>query len=431
MRGVARVRLGRGAAAGGNGSAPADAPPAWFEKAGSWRVVAMVAVGCVTLGYAFLLYHHRWDFGRVDLEIYRGGTKIALDGESPYGDLIRPLGPFLYPPFAVILMSPLTLMPLKASQSLWALVSMASFATTMWLVVGKMRLPSEDIRRPLRIALIAVGFCLAPIWLTLIYGQVNIVLMALIALDVLVDHPRWPRGLLVGLAVAIKLTPAVFVAWFLLTGRRREALVAIGTFVVSVVAGLLLMGGVAVDYWTDIALELPKRVDFDHVLNQSAYALMTRFEAPEPRALALVLALPIVAVGLWRGRAASRADDDLAALAICGSASVLLAPVSWVHHSVWVTIAAACLIARALRSGDSRSLWKGVALAGATVIYFSRAGDWWIREMGWMLPAALVREWFFLIGVGIVLLLPYGTRREPPAVTPHVTGALVSTGGVG
>jgi hypothetical protein len=73
-------------------------------------------------------------------------------------------------------------------------------------------------------------------------------------------------------------------------------------------------------------------------------------------------------------------------------------------------------------------MFIALALALATVAYFARVGDWWVREMGWILPAALVREWFFFIGIGTILLLPVGARRVAPA---HMARAPVPVGGGG
>ena len=68
--------------------------------------------------------------------------------------------------------------------------------------------------------LLPAALFLEPVRNTLNYGQVNVALMALVAADCLAAAPRWPRGALVGLAAAVKLTPAAFVLFFLL---RRDS----------------------------------------------------------------------------------------------------------------------------------------------------------------------------------------------------------------
>lgn len=400
----------------------------WWVRPTTWRTVTVVMGLCAVAGYGFLVYHHGSGFGRVDLQIYQEGSRIALDGDSPYGLGTWPYGPFLYPPFAVVAMAGFTVLPFGVLQTGWAVVSVASVFGIARIVVRRFDLVDESLRLPLTSGLALASLALAPVWLSVVYGQVNIVLALLVVADTLVRNPRWPRGLLVGIAIGIKLTPAVFVLWWLLTGRRREAVVASVTFAATVVAGLLLMGDVGVDYWTNVAFELPERVAFSHILNQSAYAMFLRFDTPEPRLLANLLALPILAVGLWRSRAAFLNGQELVAVAICGATSVLLAPISWVHHSVWIAVTVMVLVGRAIAGRDTRVMLIAGALALATVAYFARAGDWWVREQGWILPAALVREWFFFIGVGTILLLPAGARRYAPA---HLARTPVAVGGGG
>jgi len=125
-------------------------------------------------------------------------------------------------------------------------------------------------------------------------------------------------------------------------------------------------------------------------------------------------------------------------VAICGAASVLIAPVSWVHHGVWLSVAVMALVGRAIRARDARVLVVAAAVFVASVSYFCRLGDWWINRHDWSLAPALIREWFFFMGVGIVLLLPYGPSRRTRAEraeearhsdTPSVSGRLVTVGG--
>ena len=82
---------------------------------------------------------------------------------------------------------------------------------------------------------VAVVLAVEPIRTTLGYGQVNTLLMALVVADLLPDRAgerrRIPQGTLIGLAAAIKLTPALFVVFAFLVGRRRVAWTAMISFV--------------------------------------------------------------------------------------------------------------------------------------------------------------------------------------------------------
>src|SRR5947199_222106 len=71
-----------------------------------------------------------------------------------------------------------------------------------------------------------------PVTNTISWGQINVLLMMLVALDVLWPNPRWPRGALIGIAAAIKLTPAGFVLIFLLRKDFRAAVTSLVSFLV-------------------------------------------------------------------------------------------------------------------------------------------------------------------------------------------------------
>lgn len=55
-------------------------------------------------------------------------------------------------------------------------------------------------------AVAGVSVLLEPVRETLWFGQVNVILGVLVAADCLLPRTKWPRGLLIGLAAAIKLT---------------------------------------------------------------------------------------------------------------------------------------------------------------------------------------------------------------------------------
>ena len=100
---------------------------------------------------------------------------------------------------------------------------------------------------------VAVVLAVEPIRTTLGYGQVNTLLMALVVADLLPDAPgerrRIPQGTLIGLAAAIKLTPALFVVFAFLIGKRRAALTAMISFVVFTGLGAVLLFGETVAFF--------------------------------------------------------------------------------------------------------------------------------------------------------------------------------------
>src|SRR5690348_10252261 len=163
-------------------------------------VVNLAAVAFFVLSYS----SHGIGLGpyRIDLDVYRIGSRAWLRGWDLYGLLPRtssgaPL-PFSYPPFAAMVLSPLTLLPMKAAS---VLLTLASIALTA-LVLG-IFLRSAGVTGRRAVAwLLPAALLLEPVRNTLNYGQVNLALMALVAADCLVRSPRWPRGALTGIAAA-------------------------------------------------------------------------------------------------------------------------------------------------------------------------------------------------------------------------------------
>src|SRR6185369_14582877 len=72
---------------------------------------------------------------------------------------------------------------------------------------------------------------LEPVRANFDFGQINVVLMTLVLADTVPRRTPWPRGLLLGLAIALKLTPAVFLLYFALRRDGRAALVSVASFV--------------------------------------------------------------------------------------------------------------------------------------------------------------------------------------------------------
>ena len=176
---------------------------------------------------------------------------------------------------------------------------------------------------------------LDPVRETLMFGQVNLLLMALITYDLLVLRGRW-SGFLVGIAAGIKLTPLVFVVLLVLVGRRADALRAVSSFTATVLVGVVLLPGDAAEYWTRALWDAGRVGGIEYIRNQSLNGTLTRLLHHEPSTLLwFAVAAPVGAALLlmatlwWR-----RGDRDLGVLLAAG-AMLMCSPISWDHHFVW------------------------------------------------------------------------------------------------
>lgn len=308
-----------------------------------------------------------WGVRMLDLDVYRVGGRALLDGVDLYTVTHPGTGLlFTYPVFAAMLFVPLTVLPLAVSRVLLTLLSLVALFVVTHLTVGHVRgTPSLRWSVPLSIAAIAVH----PVWETLTFGQVNLILAALVLVDVLAlgPHGRW-RGVLVGIAAGIKLVPGIFIAYYLVTGQRRAAGTAILTTLGTVAAGLAVQPGPAWDFWTSHAFNPDRTGGIAYVTNQSILGVAARLlHDPHPsRVLTLVLGAAVAVAALWLARRLFLGGELLMSVCVVAVASLLASPVSWSHHWVWAIPCLGTLVAWA-RLGSWR-WWVFGALTAVVVV---------------------------------------------------------------
>ncbi len=302
-----------------------------FAAASVAPVLVAVYVGATTfLGGTSV----PWRPLMVDLDVYRLAGRVLLEG----GDLYNLPGrlPFLYPPFAALLAVPLAVLPEMPVQVLWtgagavALVAVLHrFGLTGWVLslVGT-----------------ATMFVVQPVVQTLGYGQLGIFLVALVALD-LTPGPRvlprrlLPEGVLTGLAAAIKLTPAIFLLYLLLAGKRRAFLVATLSAAAATLVSAAIVPRASLDFWGRLAHgDTGLGGSIIYYTNQSVMADIVRLLGLGTGATLLGLAASAVValVGVWAAVRWHRLGQVGLAVNLCGVAGLLASPVSWQHHFVWV-----------------------------------------------------------------------------------------------
>jgi alpha-1,2-mannosyltransferase len=269
----------------------------------------------------------------VDLSVYRYGGRLIFDGLPLYGSRDPDTALlFTYPPFAAVAMVPLAPLPFWLATALWTAASVGALA-------GVIRLVGRALGRPLAgwpAALLTVGaLALEPVWQNLTFGQINLLLMLAVLIDLVHPERRW-SGVLVGVAAGVKLTPLVFIVLLILVGRRGTAGRAVLAFAGTIALGFAVVPGSAQAYWTQNLISAGRVGPPELAHNQSVFGALTRLlDAPSPTLLWLAIAGPvalaIVVVGaLWWRRGDRVLGTGLAALAM-----LLASPVSWSHHWVW------------------------------------------------------------------------------------------------
>lgn len=292
-----------------------------------------------------------------DLDVYRYGGRCVLDLVSPYlhSDPIHHY-PFTYPPFAAVLMVPLALLPGGVAAALWTGLSVACLASAVVLVRRTYGRPSNAWLVP---AICVAAVALEPIWQNYWFGQINLILMLAVLVD-LVRPERRTAGVLVGIAAGIKLTPLVFVVLLVLIGHRVAAARATLTFAVALLVGWMAVPGSSI-YWRQRLFD-PTRVGPPSLAhNQSATGALTRLlDGPPPTWLWLVVAGPLALATVVVAAAWWRRGDRVLGTGLGALAMLIASPVAWSHHWVW---AMPITLALWERSRVAATLWGAVFVA--------------------------------------------------------------------
>ncbi|GAA1020089.1 MULTISPECIES: glycosyltransferase 87 family protein [Amycolatopsis] len=371
------------------------------EKAGRLSVsLLVVSLTAIAVGAAAALSR----FNPVDLQVYRFGADAVLHGGDLYGALPTTTAgsmlPFIYPPFAAILFSALALPPLSVASFVLDFISVVSLWAALYAVVRRLR-QSWNRRTAAVTASALAGAALAfePVRSTLSFGQINLVLMALVVVDCLAPNQRWPRGVLVGIAAAIKVTPAGFLLFFLLTKDFRAARNALFTGAAATLAGFLVAPRASAEYFFGGGLTNADGFSGSpYATNQTIEGALNRL-ALLPRTHDL-LWLSLSAFVLIAAVLVMRRVDGPLAFVVNATAVLVLSPISWSHHWVWIVPAALILAARVRTPGTVAMLVAGVAVFIAAPHTFVPSSG--MQELAWAPWQHLVGDSYLILGLGFL-----------------------------
>lgn len=363
----------------------------------SGELVTLLAVLAAALFMSARL--DAWGEQGLDLSVYWHGGKILNDAGLAPSDLYsRTVGwaggpelPFTYPPFAALLFSLLARLP---EESALMLFNAAGAAVALWVAVRGVRYWSakQDWRSTFgaggfkgtrnrwgAVILLLAVINLGPWRETLAFGQVNILLMGLMAADLLARNQRWNqgfpgRGFLVGVAAGIKLTPLVFGLYFLVRKDWRGLFNMAGGFAATVLLGWLVRPAESFRFWLEILPDTSRIGGAGYVDNLSIKGALLHFGVPEAGVTLpwLLLSLLVTGVGAMVIKAASDQGARVVAISATALTMLLISPVSWSHHWVWMA-AVLPAFAWTLRETPHRhrvTRWLMGGVLGASIIVF-------------------------------------------------------------
>lgn len=348
-----------------------------------------------------------------DFEVYwRTGQLVFAGGDFYHTDGM----PWLYPPFAALLAAGLAILPWGLVTVVWVVLDVVALMAVLY------RLGLSGVR--LSIAATVALVAIAPLRQALVLGQVGILLLAAVVLDVmpgprLLQRRILPEGWLVGVAAAIKLTPALVAVYSFLIGKRAVSWRALGAFVIATGLGFAILWGPSVYYWTRLAGgDSGVNDGIIYVDNQSVWALWARL-SHESGLGGAWLGVVVLVLGLVAAVWMYRWGQPRLALVLTGVTSLLASPISWSHHFVWVVVLLVVV-------------WQERALPTSYRIFALGYGLWVSLAPFWYLPHTEGAEYHFNawelavdnLGIvwGVALLVAsivVAGRRDARAVRPH------------
>ena len=305
------------------------------------------AIGWTAFGVAVALCWHyltkAYDAYLLDLDVYREASDVAWAGGDLFGLTYTDVGlPWLYPPFAILFLTPISWLSEVSAQVVWTAITLVSVVVYAVVCVWNF---AADRFHTLVVYVVTVAFALAmePTESNINFGQVNILLAMFLVLDLSYRTGKLPQGVLTGIAAAVKLTPLLVAVYFLVTKRVKSALWTIGTFVACTVLAWAVFPQASWVYWSGTFLE-SDRVGVSYISNQSINGMLQRALSEPGLAKLLWLALGgLVAVGVLVLAHHLFGTYPHLTDALVLATILLVSPISWTAH--WILILPLLLVA--------------------------------------------------------------------------------------
>jgi alpha-1,2-mannosyltransferase len=391
------------------------------------RTLWMLACGSALLLAASLVL---WARGfQVDFQVYRMGGQHVM-GSGLYSSVLtagihRLL--FTYPPLAALLFWPISDLSTYTGKLIWDAVDLVALTALLAVSIAAARarpLERADWRTAL-ILVFPVGLLLYPVTNDLQLGQINLVLVLMIVADLVVGvswrGKRLPRGVLTGLAAALKLTPLVFVPYLLVTRQWRAARNMVATFIAATGLMFVVAPRASWAYFTKDAYDVTRVGNELSIGNQTLKASILRAHLSLPHSLVDLVLVVMVGGGIALAALAHRRSSPLLGVLLCAATGLMVSPISWNHHYVWIVPALVWLVA-----GFDRPA-RGIVWAAAAVLVFMWSPAiptansnviWYVRENAYVF-ATLV----FFVSIGAML---WARRHKPipiPVAAQRVRGS--------
>ena len=367
-------------------------------------------------------------FPPLDVAVYKRAADFVFSGLSPYspefitGDVYLP---WVYTPFGTLFLLPLHFVPQSGLLIFWTIFGILIPLAVLILLGYQAQIFRNDFLKKEKIALFVLVFLLSlstgPIIDAWAIGQIGVLLTALTLFD-LAAPKNWfqfknvklPRGVLAGIAGAIKLVPLIAIPYWMITKQWKCARTALVTLISTWTLAFVVLPQDSIKYFSEKRFlgtsELSNAVSSD---NQSLIGTFMRLLDQNPLAFPIFVSLFlfIIGVGLFAARATYLNGDTLAAGLIVGLTGVLASPVTWIHHIAWLAVVPGAVLSdnklRTKKGTVTRSGWLWFATLFLMAVPPVRYGWSPVRWIG-------LEEHYSLLSIFIIWLLWWRSNQSKP-----------------
>ena len=275
---------------------------------------------------------------RLDFSIYMLATKLATLHQPLY-PLLYGGAPFTYPPSIFLLFIPFLLFPLGIATSIWNGISVLGILVSVLLLTWESRVGFK----PAYILLLLSGiFLLEPVRETLLFGQNNTIVLLYCVLAFIFSRERPTTllgGIFLGIASALKVFPLFLVVYFLAQKQWKNVIATGIIFVFFLLCGTFGHLRYIADYISYAHLVMtPVRV----ILEDQSLPSLLLLILPALRPIHTEISLMIFGIFtafsylLWKKSTFGFLSDFLFFSEILGASILLVTPLAWVHHLVFL-----------------------------------------------------------------------------------------------
>nr|WP_255549609.1 glycosyltransferase 87 family protein [Corynebacterium sp. TAE3-ERU12] len=330
----------------------------------------------------------------MDFQVYYFAGKAVITGQPVYDYSFFVsnfntywLLPFTYPPFAAAFMGVFAKMPVVAAAAVWQVASLLVFALVIAATLVRSKYRPGLAMAGFVVLILISSFGTAPVRSGFFWGQVNMIVMALVAVDFLRTE-RWSTirsrgwvddhllaGVGVGIAAGIKVYPAFFGIVFLLQRRWRAAVVSGVTFFITVLIGALAVPNTW-DYWVNTMSDTTRYGGLQNVTSQSINLILIREFGIESTALWAAAFIVVTLLAAATARLQLQRGQRVGALCVIGMAACLVSPFSWHHYYLWVVPLVIIAAVAVLRAAEQQVPTLALPLVGVVVPLIAAAALW-------------------------------------------------------